>query len=265
MPLRNTSIAWSTVIARVISRNEPSPCAPEDVRLVQHHLVGADGVVGRRPPVVEDQREPLDELVARADHAVEPVEVVAVPGVQRGQRGPVDGRLGAGHRGGAGRAREREDRLVEPERDEPLDVAGARAEAGAPQQPLGLARAERAGVDARSARPREPPGRAAARGRRGAGRGAGRGGQRGRGCVPDGCGGASCASCGRPCACGGGCAWRPRGRSAGRRLLLLALLGLDGRAARLGLAALALAPGGSGARSHCSGSARSARAEAACA
>ena len=60
----------------------PEAVGAEDVGLGEHHLVGADAVVGGRPPVVEDQREALDQLVAGAQHAVEPVDVVAVPGVQ---------------------------------------------------------------------------------------------------------------------------------------------------------------------------------------
>ena len=219
---------------------------PEDVRLLEHHLVGADGVVARRPPVVEDEREPLDELVARADHAVEPVEVVAVPGVQRRERLAVDGRLGARHRRGARRAGEREDRGVEAHRDQPVDVTRARAEAGAPQQPLGLARAEGALVDGDRGGLAPARGRRRRDGGRRAGRGVRGGGQRGGGMRARRL--RLLALLLRP-------ALAPRALLGGRvrarlrryAVLLLPLSLRRGRAARLGLAALALALRGGGA------------------
>ena len=219
---------------------------PEDVRLLEHHRVGADGVVARRPPVVEDEREPLHELVARADHAVEPVEVVAVPGVQRRQRLAVDGRLGTRHRRGAGRAGEREDRGVEAHRDQPVDVTRARAEAGAPQQPLGLARARRRRRRRRSGSVSRPlGGRRRRDGGRGARRGIRGGGQRGGGMRARRLRRALALLLGPALAPGALLGGREAARLRGYALLpLLALR--RGRAARLGLAALALRGGGAG-------------------
>ena len=42
------------------------PGAAEEVVLLEHELTRADAVVGRREPVVPDQRHPLDELMARS-------------------------------------------------------------------------------------------------------------------------------------------------------------------------------------------------------
>ena len=146
----------------------------EDVRLRDRERRRADRVVGGRPPVVEDQRQPLDQLVARADHAVEPVERVAVPLLERvGERHAADARLRAVHHGRAGRAGERHHGGLEVQRRERLGLARARPEARAPQQPLGLCAAERARVDADRRRDRLQPrrGRGGRERRRGAGGG----------------------------------------------------------------------------------------------
>ncbi len=129
----------------------PERVAAEEVRLLEHQPLGADAVEARGEPVVQDERHALRELVARADHPVEPGEVVVAPRARRVERlgdaaGDV-GRLGARERRRAGRAQQRRHRAVEPEGGEPGAVARARAEAGAPQEALGLAGAERAGVD----------------------------------------------------------------------------------------------------------------------
>ena len=100
-----------------------------------------------------------------------------------GQRLALDRRRGPGHRRGAGRAGERDHGGLEVHRGDALDVAGARAEAGAPQQALGLAVAELALVDGDRGDDRVQRARGAGRRRDrrdGAGRAAGRGLRRGR-------------------------------------------------------------------------------------
>ena len=125
------------------ARERPEPVRAEQVRLLEHELRRPDGVVRRRPPVVEHEREPLDELVARPHEPVEPVERVAIPGAVHVERLAVDGRLRPVHRRDTGRPGERHHGRLEVERRERVGLARAGAEAGAPQQPLGLGTAER--------------------------------------------------------------------------------------------------------------------------
>ena len=144
----------------------PERAAAEERVLLEHQALLAHSVVRGREPVVPDERHPLHERLARAHHPVEPPQVVVSVGVRRGQRVAVAvGRLGAGERRLADRPGECSDRAVQPQRREQLGVSGRGAEAGAPQEPLGLADAERAGVDGdRAGEPEQ--GRGRRRGRR---------------------------------------------------------------------------------------------------
>ena len=54
--------------------------------LVDHQPLGVDALVAGREPVVPGERHPLDQLVVRADHAVEPPAVVVAPDVVGLQR-----------------------------------------------------------------------------------------------------------------------------------------------------------------------------------
>ena len=118
--------------------------AAEELVLVEHQPLRADALVRGREPVVPDERHPLDQRARGPHHPVEPPEVVLAPGVVRVERmalvvvgrGP-DELLGAG-------VDERGDRAVEPLRGERRGLARPRAEAGAPEQPLGLRLSERA-------------------------------------------------------------------------------------------------------------------------
>ena len=67
----------------------------EELVLVEHELLRADAVVRGREPVVPDEGHPLDELLVRAHHAVEPPEVV-VPPASRGASGAPLSSVGAG-------------------------------------------------------------------------------------------------------------------------------------------------------------------------
>ena len=121
------SFCWS------ISRCEPTP-----------------GVRGREP-VVPDERHALDERAVRANHAVEPPEVVVAPRVDRRDRVAVvvDGLRP--DQAVARRMGQRVDGAVEALLREPLLLSRARAETGTPEQPFGLFRAEVASVDGNSA------------------------------------------------------------------------------------------------------------------
>ena len=119
----------------------------EQLVLLEHQLLAADAVVGRREPVVPDERHPLDERAARAHHAVEPPGVIVAPRRVRRQRmalvvvrlradEPLEARVDEGVHGAG-----------EPELRERLGLALARAEAGAPEQTLGLGLSERTTID----------------------------------------------------------------------------------------------------------------------
>ncbi len=114
----------------------------EQLVLVQHQPLRADAGVRRREPVVPDERHALDERARRAHHAVEPPAVVLAPRVIRSERVAlfIGGRCADELL--TARVRERADRTVEPERRELLRFALARAEAGAPEQPLCLGGSE---------------------------------------------------------------------------------------------------------------------------
>ena len=64
----------------------PESVLPKEAVLGQHPLLRADAGVGRREPVVPDEGHPLDELLVRAHHAVEPPEMVVAPGVAGRER-----------------------------------------------------------------------------------------------------------------------------------------------------------------------------------
>jgi hypothetical protein len=108
--------------------------------LLDHHALVADLLVAGGEPVVPDERHPLDQRLVAAHHAVEPPEVVVAPGVVRRERvavlvarsGPDQLRRGRGvdHRVNGG---------ADAGLHHPLDVAGPGAEAGAPQEALGVA------------------------------------------------------------------------------------------------------------------------------
>ena len=118
----------------------------------------ADAVVRRREPVVPDERHALGQRPVRAEHPVEPPQVVVSPRVGRRQRVAV---LVVGRRAAEpllpARPRERVDRAVEALPRKLLGLAGARAEPGPPQQALGLLGAEAAPVDATRPAPRAAP------------------------------------------------------------------------------------------------------------
>jgi hypothetical protein len=122
----------------------------EELVLREHQLLGADAGVGGREPVVPDERHALDERTARAHHAVEPPEVVVAPGVVRRQ--PVlvvVDRRGADEALAAGTG-QRADGAVQALAREPLRLTRPRAEAGTPEQALGLCRAEVPSIDRKS-------------------------------------------------------------------------------------------------------------------
>ena len=117
--------------------------AAQQLVLVQHQLLRADAVERGREPVVPDEGHPLDERAGRPHHPVEPPEVVVAPGVARSEPAAlVVARLGADELL-ATRPGERVDGVLEPELRQRLGLAGPRAEAGAPEQALGLRAPER--------------------------------------------------------------------------------------------------------------------------
>ena len=189
------------------------PVGAEQVRLVEHEPARADRLVGGREPVVEHEREPLDQLVARADHAVEPEQEVVAPLVVGRERVVAVHRRRAVHRRAAGRAGERQHGLLEAELGELGGLARARAEAGAPQQALGLRGAERPGVDRdRRLDDRRRRGGAGGTGAAGPGRGrASPAGWRRGACRRTAWAGASWA-CRRGASCAGASCARPRPR-----------------------------------------------------
>ena len=124
-------------VTRSVSKSPRALLAEERV-LVEHPLLRADAGVRGREPVVPDERHPLDELLVRAHHAVEPPEVVVAPGVLGGERLAVVGRRGAAAEPRLGRMEEVVDRALQPLAGDARRLAGPRAEAGTPKQALGL-------------------------------------------------------------------------------------------------------------------------------
>ena len=142
------------VVQELLERAEGAP--PEELVLVEHQLLLAHAVVRGCEPVVPHERHALHERLVGAHHAVEPPEVVVTPQVSRRERVAVlVGRRRTGERGRAGRAGKGRDGAVQAHGCERLGVTGRRAEAGAPEQTLGLAHAEAAGVDRNRAREAE--------------------------------------------------------------------------------------------------------------
>ena len=129
---------------QVLERAEPALAEQLVLLQVQRDLPD----VGGREPVVPDQRHPLDERLIGADHPIEPPEQVVPPGVARRQRqsvvvvrcGSVQPRL-------ALRAGQRQHRPAQSLAAQLRRFARGRAEAGAPEQALGLLGAEAAAVD----------------------------------------------------------------------------------------------------------------------
>ena len=123
-------------------RERPERVGPEEVVLADHQPRRPDPVAGGREPVVPDERHPLSERPARAHHPVEPPELVVAPGVVRGERmAVVVVRLRAPE-ALAARVGQLVDGAFEPQLRELLGLTRARAEAGAPKEPLGLRLAE---------------------------------------------------------------------------------------------------------------------------
>src|SRR6185503_12833128 len=92
---------------------------------------------------------PLGERATRANHPVEPPQLLVAPGVVRGERvAVVIVRLGAAQ-ALASRVGQRVDCVLEPLLGEPLGLAGPGAETGAPEEALGLRLAERSTVNRR--------------------------------------------------------------------------------------------------------------------
>ena len=133
------------------------PVRAHEPVLVQHPLLRADPVVRGREPVVPDERHPLDQLLVRAHHAIEPPEVVVPPGVARRERSAVavGGRLA--HEADARRVDQLVDRPRESLAGDGRRLARLRPEAGPPKQSLGLLLAERAVVHGNAAAASHPP------------------------------------------------------------------------------------------------------------
>jgi hypothetical protein len=138
---------------QVAERAEPAAAEQVDVGVDEREVVHE--LVGDAEPVVPQQRDPFDQRMGGADHPVQPAEVVVLEHVAGGELGVELGVRGRpGERRRPGRAGERRHRAAQAERGERLGVTRARAEPGAPQQPLRLAHAERAGVRQRVVRGR---------------------------------------------------------------------------------------------------------------
>ena len=116
-------------------RAEPRP--PEHVVLADHQPLRADGLVRRREPVVPDEGHSLRQRPARSHHPVEPPQMVVPELVEREQAVAVDLRRLADQVVRACRE-EMRDRAVEAARGERSLLARSRAEARAPEKPLGF-------------------------------------------------------------------------------------------------------------------------------
>ena len=106
-----------------------------------------DAQVRGREPVVPDQRHALDRRRRRPHHAVEPGQVVVADRVGRRERAvALVLRLRPDELVRHG-PRHRVDRVLEPELDELVRLAGTCAEPGPPEEPFRLGPAERPAVD----------------------------------------------------------------------------------------------------------------------
>ena len=94
VPLSHSSIAGSL---RDVEREllEVAERVPAQQRVLAQHQPLRDAGLGGREPVVPDERHPLDQRRLRADHAVQPPQVVVAPRVARRERPAVDARARA--------------------------------------------------------------------------------------------------------------------------------------------------------------------------
>ena len=131
---------------KTLERAEPD--LAEEVVLLEHDALVADGLVRGREPVVPDEGHPLDQRLRGAHHAVEPPEMVVAEGVLRRDPVSVHRRRLADEPVDPVRVDERVDCAVKALRRQRVLLAAARPEAGAPEESLGLRWPERPLVDA---------------------------------------------------------------------------------------------------------------------
>jgi hypothetical protein len=122
---------------------------PEEPVLVQHQPRRPDAVPRGCEPVVPDERHALVQRLRRPDHAVEPPQLVVAPAVEGREGAAVAVVRPRALQPVAAGPRERVHGTLEPEPGQPLGLAAARAEAGAPEEALGLRLAERSAVNGR--------------------------------------------------------------------------------------------------------------------
>ena len=140
MPDSQTSIAGSRVTSSSRSSNEPSARRRKSLfwRIIRREEPTPSSEVANQSCQTSVMRS--TNGCVRADHAIEPPEVVVSPGVRRRQGMPVVVPRRRSLQPLAVRARERLDRRPQALAGELLRLTGTRAEAGAPEQALGLPR-----------------------------------------------------------------------------------------------------------------------------
>ena len=124
---------------------------PHRLVLDEHPLLRADALVRGREPVVPDQRHPLDEGLVRADHPVEPPQVVVAPGVARGERGSVVVCRRPSAQADARRIDEIVDRALQALAGDAGSLARARPEPRTPEKALGFLPSEGTSVHGHAA------------------------------------------------------------------------------------------------------------------
>ena len=110
--------------------------AAEQAVLAEHVARVAHAGVARREQVVQVERHPLDQLVARPHHPVEPPQTVVAPLVERRDRLIVDLRSRADQHVRPKRRQQLLHRVAEALVDVVIEVRAVAEESGAPQQPL---------------------------------------------------------------------------------------------------------------------------------